>query len=104
MPLRLFRRVQIVPGLRVNLSKGGLSLAIGRRGAWYTTGPRGRRVTAGGPGTGLFLTQQSPPAITTPIGELTPPQPTRVGRRLAVALMVLAGLAMLIWAIVAASH
>jgi hypothetical protein len=50
------------------------------------------------------LTEQSPPAITTPIGALTPPQPTQVGQRLAVALTVLAGLAMLVWAIVAALH
>jgi Protein of unknown function (DUF4236) len=57
MTLRFFRRVRIVPGLRVNLSKSGASVSVGRRGAWFTTGPRGRRVTVGLPGTGLFLTQ-----------------------------------------------
>ncbi len=62
MPLRFWRRVHIIPGLRVNLSKSGASLSIGRRGAWYTVGPRGRRVTVGLPGSGLFLTQQFPPA------------------------------------------
>ena len=64
MSLRFFRRVRIVPGLRVNLSKSGASVSVGRRGAWYTVGPRGRRVTVGLPSTGLFWTQQAsgPPA------------------------------------------
>jgi hypothetical protein len=41
MSFRLFRRVRIVPGLRVNLSPRGVSLSVGRRGAWFTAGPRG---------------------------------------------------------------
>ena len=32
MTLRLFRRVRIAPGLRVNLSKSGASVSIGCRG------------------------------------------------------------------------
>jgi uncharacterized protein DUF4236 len=56
MPLRLWRRFRIVPGLRVNLSKGDLSLSVGRRGAWFTTGARGS--TLGALGSGPFLTQQ----------------------------------------------
>ena len=64
--------------------------------------PRGQRVTAGYRGTGLFLGEQSPPAISSPIVALTPPQPTRVCQCLTLALTVFAGLAMLICAIVAA--
>ena len=56
---RLFRRIRIAPGLRVNLSKSGASVSIGRRGAWYTMGPRGQRMTVGAPGTGLFWTEHS---------------------------------------------
>jgi hypothetical protein len=64
MTIRFFRRVRIVPGLRINLSKSGASVSVGQKGAWWTTGPRGRRVTIGAPGTGLFWTQQAsgPPA------------------------------------------
>ena len=62
MPLRFTRRVSLIPGLRVNFSKSGASLSIGHRGAWYTLGPRGRRVSVGLPGTGLYWTEQSPPA------------------------------------------
>jgi hypothetical protein len=62
MSLRLWRRKRLFPGARINLSKSGLSLSIGMRGAWWTAGPRGRRVTIGAPGTGLFVTQHYPPA------------------------------------------
>jgi Protein of unknown function (DUF4236) len=58
---RFYRRVSLIPGLRVNLSKGGASLSIGGRGAWYTIGPHGRRATLGLPGTGLFWTERIPP-------------------------------------------
>jgi Protein of unknown function (DUF4236) len=57
MSLRFWRRVRIVPGLRMNLSKSGASVSIGRRGLWYTMGPRGQRVTVGAPETGLFWTE-----------------------------------------------
>jgi hypothetical protein len=39
MPLRFTRRVRLLPGLRANLSKSGVSLSIGGRGAWYTPMP-----------------------------------------------------------------
>jgi uncharacterized protein DUF4236 len=62
MGLRFQRRLSVIPGLRVNLSKSGASLSIGHRGAWYTVGPRGRRVSLGLPGTGIYWTEKVPPA------------------------------------------
>jgi Protein of unknown function (DUF4236) len=62
MTIRFFRRVTLLPGLRLNLSKSGVSLSFGGRGHWLTVGPRGRRVTVGAPGTGLYWTEQIPPA------------------------------------------
>ena len=38
MGFRFSRRISIIPGLRVNLSKRGASLSIGHRVAWYTFG------------------------------------------------------------------
>jgi hypothetical protein len=61
MVLRLWRRKRLFPGARINLSKSGVSLSIGRKGAWYTAGKRGQRVTLGAPGTGLFWTERIPP-------------------------------------------
>ncbi len=57
--LRLWRRKQVVPGLRMNLSKSGLSWSLGPRGAHFTVGPHGARTTVGIPGTGVFYTTYS---------------------------------------------
>lgn len=65
MRLRFFRRVFVIPGLRLNLSRSGPSLSFGRGGARLTVGPRGSRMTAGIPGTGLFLTERLPPGLAT---------------------------------------
>jgi hypothetical protein len=59
MGLRFQRRIRIAPGLRLNLSRSGISTSVGGRGAWTTFGPRGRRrITLGLPGSGLFWTEQ----------------------------------------------
>jgi hypothetical protein len=79
MTLRFFRRVRIIPGLRANLSRSGVSLSVGRRGAWYTAGPRGQRATVGLPGTGLFWTERLPARV------------QRVGHRLALPLAIALG-------------
>ncbi|MCF8005743.1 MAG: DUF4236 domain-containing protein [Chromatiaceae bacterium] len=60
MSFRFWRRVQLLPGVSLNLSKSGASLSLGPRGAKYTIGPRGTRATVGLPGTGLFYTVQNP--------------------------------------------
>lgn len=53
MGLRFSKRIPLVPGLRVNLSRSGASLSLGHRGGWLTIGPRGTRATVGLPGSGL---------------------------------------------------
>jgi hypothetical protein len=65
MPLRLTRRIRILPGLRLNLSKSGASISVGHKGAWVTVGTRGRRMTVGLPGTGLYWTETAkrPPLV-----------------------------------------
>lgn len=60
MGFRFWRRMRILPGVSVNLSKSGASLSFGTRGARFTFGPRGPRVTFGVPGTGLFYTATLP--------------------------------------------
>jgi len=60
MSFRFWRRVKIVPGVTLNLSKSGGSLSFGPRGAKFTVGSRGKRATMGIPGTGLFYTTTLP--------------------------------------------
>lgn len=60
MGFRLYRRVRIAPGIRLNLGTRGASMSFGHRGCWYTTGAHGRRTaTLGFPGTGLRYTTSS---------------------------------------------
>ena len=60
MGFRFHRSVRLFPGLRLNLSRSGVSASVGRRGAWLTLGRRGVRATVGIPGTGLSYSEQSP--------------------------------------------
>lgn len=53
MGFRFYRSWKIIPGVRLNLSKSGISTTLGVRGANMNIGRRGRRYTAGLPGTGL---------------------------------------------------
>jgi hypothetical protein len=52
MGLRFYRRFRILPGLRLNLLRSGVSTSIGGRGHWLTFGKRGTRATLSALGTG----------------------------------------------------
>jgi len=55
--LNFRRRIKILPGVTLNLSKSGVSTSVGRRGAKVTLGgSHGPRATVGIPGTGLSYT------------------------------------------------
>jgi hypothetical protein len=56
---RFRRTIGLIPGLRLNLSKTGVSASVGVRGAHVTLGGKGIRTTVGLPGTGLSYTEQS---------------------------------------------
>ncbi|MFP6685711.1 MAG: DUF4236 domain-containing protein [Polyangiaceae bacterium] len=58
MGFRFWRRIKILPGVTLNLSKSGASVSLGPRGAKFTVGPSGARATAGISGTGLFYTKK----------------------------------------------
>ena len=60
MGWRVFRRIRIAPGLRLNVSKSGPSISVGGRGFTTTFGRRGRRTTIGIPGTGVYHTTLEP--------------------------------------------
>ncbi|MDQ3246262.1 MAG: DUF4236 domain-containing protein [Pseudomonadota bacterium] len=53
MGFRFYRSWKILPGIRLNLSKSGVSSTLGVRGANMNVGRRRRRYTLGLPGTGL---------------------------------------------------
>ena len=56
MGFRFRRTLKIAPGIRLNLSKSGVSASIGPRGAKMTVGKDGVRTTVGLPGSGMSYT------------------------------------------------
>lgn len=56
MGFRFRRSFKILPGVRINLGKSGVSTSIGTRGAHVTVGHGQVRKTVGLPGTGLSFT------------------------------------------------
>lgn len=57
-----FRKsIKIMPGVRVNLTKKGISsVSVGKNGARVNVGKKGTRTTVGLPGTGLSYSSYSP--------------------------------------------
>ena len=59
MGLRFRRKIKILPGLYVNVSKSGLSFSAGVRGASVTFGGKGGTyINAGIPGSGIYTRQK----------------------------------------------
>lgn len=56
--MRFQKRIKLLPGVKLNLSKSGISASIGRPGATLNVGSKGAKVTGGIPGTGLSHTKQ----------------------------------------------
>lgn len=65
MGIRFQKRIKVLPGVTVNLSRSGVSTSLGPQGAKVTLGHGQRRTTVGLPGTGLSMTEvkrtQAPP-------------------------------------------
>jgi hypothetical protein len=76
--------------LRANFSKNGMSISVGRKGAWWTVGPNGQRVTVGLGLPGLYWTEKLPPPLP------SPPSPPRNRVALAIGIIMLA-LAVAVW-------
>lgn len=59
MGFRFQKRISVLPGVRVNLSKTRISTSLGGKGATVNVGPDGKpMVTLGIPGTGMSYRQQ----------------------------------------------
>jgi hypothetical protein len=53
MPVRFRRTFQLFPGVKVNVSKGGISFTVGAKGYHLNFSNRGVKQTVGVPGTGV---------------------------------------------------
>ena len=53
MPIRFRKTFKVLPGVKINLSRGGISTTVGPRGFHLTFNKSGVRQSVGLPGTGL---------------------------------------------------
>jgi hypothetical protein len=53
MAIRFRKSIKVAPGLKLNISKSGVSASVGRNGLTANLSKRGTRTTVGIPGTGL---------------------------------------------------
>ena len=53
MPIRIRKSFNLFPGVKVNMSKGGMSISVGRQGFHLNFSKRGVRQTVGLPGSGI---------------------------------------------------
>lgn len=58
MGFRFQKRIQVLPGVRINLSRSGASASVGPRGADVNISPHGVTTNAGIPGTGISYRQK----------------------------------------------
>lgn len=56
MPIRFRKSFTLFPGVKVNVSKGGTSITVGKRGFHLNFSKRGVRQTVGMPGSGISET------------------------------------------------
>ena len=66
MSFRFRKRIKILPGVRLNFSKSGVSTSIGVPGATVNLSKKGTRTTVGLPGTGISYTETSASRKPTP--------------------------------------
>lgn len=59
MGFRYSRSIRVGKATRINLSKSGVGVSAGVKGARFGVGPRGMRTTVSVPGTGFSYTSQS---------------------------------------------
>lgn len=58
MGFRFLKTIKLFPGIKLNLSKSGISTSIGGPGATLNISKRGTRGTVGIPGTGISYSQK----------------------------------------------
>ncbi len=59
MGIRLRKSIKLMPGVKLNISKSGISTSLGGKGATVNIGKRGVRTSVGVPGTGIAFTSTS---------------------------------------------
>ena len=94
MGFKIRKSLKIAPGLRINLSKSGVSASAGKPGATVNVGKKGVKSTVGIPGTGISHTTNHSTAR-------TPNQEKPSGSSKVIYIFILAFAAWILWAMLA---
>lgn len=98
MALKFGKRIKIAPGIRVNLSKSGVSTTVGPRGASVNIGKKGVHANTGIPGTGLSMRTKIAGSDDSNISDLTTDSGRKkTGSGVAIILGALVLVGFLIW-------
>ena len=89
MGFRFRKTIKLFPGIKLNLSKSGISTSIGVPGATINIGKRGTRGTVDIPGTGVSYSENlsKPTHKAAPTDQFREPQEKQVGMRMGVLLL-----------------
>ena len=61
MGFRFQKRIKLMPGISLNLSKGGISVSFGSKGVTSNVGSKGVKTSFGIPGSGMrYETKRKP--------------------------------------------
>ena len=58
MGWKFFKRIKVLPGVTLNVSKSGVSISLGGKGMKLTIGPKHTTTTWSLPGTGLSYSKR----------------------------------------------
>ena len=72
MGFRFRKSVRLLPGVKLNIGKNGVTTTIGGPGASINVGKRGTRGTVGIPGTGISYSENLSPSQSPSNGSLRP--------------------------------
>jgi hypothetical protein len=95
MALRIRKSFKIAPGIRINVSKSGISTSVGGKGLTTNISKKGARVTAGIPGSGLSTSKLYRSEKSAHAGSPTPSVKPGIGSYI-IAALIFAGV---LWAI-----
>jgi hypothetical protein len=99
MGFRFRRSIKIAPGVRLNVSKSGVSASIGRRGATINISEKGTKATVGIPGTGISYSESLSSAKRSQPSAQTDTAAPDGGKNLFLGIAFIAALILIAWVI-----
>jgi hypothetical protein len=99
MGFRFRRSIKIASGIRLNVSKSGVSASIGRRGATINISDKGAKATVGIPGTGISYSENLSSAKERQQSDRSDAAAPNDGKNLLIGIAFIAALILVAWVV-----